>query len=479
MGWPARILGAAASARAALSLQLSSEFSDDRQDPSVVYRQELLNYKDLQYYGNVTVGGQSLYAVLDTGSIEFVVLSDKCQYWCGHEKPLYHANGSSSYHAGKTSSVLSYGSGQLMAKEAYEKVSVGPISVSGAPFWEVNDANMPLLFDSDFSAIVGLGPIPLGTHVMEFNSTHRQKEAAALLLKKFQVNRFGVCLGKTPGAQGYFTWNDDSYTKPGHQFTQITISETGYWMVQLTDVRLGTELIACEEGCGAVVDSGTSLLALPEASCNTMEEKLEAFKDSCSDLTVIPDLRFKLAGQQFSLPADAFMGNVVGEVASAVANHFSNARFKHGRLQKSAGDVAVGAVVQNSSQGQSQCDVALMHITMDSSFGKVWILGAPFFRKYYSVFVQGSDGSDGHKASPPQLHTALANEECMPMQDGEDKEQALMGHVVHSARKVDASGLHLPPWVHRAKHLGHLEENKHLRGREDFETFSGQSLHNY
>jgi len=457
--WLPCLLGAASSAGAAQALNFKAEA---RRDATAVYRQELLNYKDLQFYGNVTVGGQSMYAVLDTGSIEFVVLSDKCQYWCGHKKPLYHSNTSGSYLSGNTSLVLSYGSGQLMATEAYEQVAVGPISVPVAPFWEVNDANMPLLFDSDFSAIVGLGPVPKGTRALEHGAANNS-EAAALLLRTFSVDRFGICLGSEAGSKGYFTWNDDSHMKPQWHFTEIPIPDTGYWMAPLTDVRLGSQLIACEEGCGAVVDSGTSLLAMPEASVSAMEKILAAAGTGCSDLSLLPDLRFKLGGMHFSLPADAFVGNVEGQPASAVQRNFE--RSKEGRLQRSPDDIPAGV----AASGQSACEVALMHINMDSSLGKVWILGAPFFRKYYSVFVQASDGSDGREPSPPALHLAAANSECMPQSDLEAREESLLGHHVRRPRRVDASGIGLPPWAQRAGRLGRLEERAPLRGREALE----------
>lgn len=457
--WLPCLLGVASSVGAALSLHVHLE---GKRDVAAIYRQELLNYKDLQFYANVTVGGQSMYAVLDTGSIEFVVLSDKCQYWCGTKKPLYHSKKSKSYLNGKTSLVLSYGSGQLMATEAYEAVTVGPISVPDAPFWEVNDASMPLLFDSDFSAIVGLGPIPKRTRILEHGAPDNT-DAAALLLKKFRIDRFGVCLGNEPGASGYFTWNDDNHMKPQWHFTEIPIPDTGYWMAALTDVRLGSQIIACEEGCGAVVDSGTSLLAMPEASVSVMEKVLAAIGTGCSDLSLLPDLRFKLGGVHFSLPADAFIGNVEGTVASAVAGHFN--RSTQGKPQKSKDGILAGV----AAKSQSACEVALMHINMDSSLGKVWILGAPFFRKYYSIFVQGSDGSEDREPSPPALHVATANRECMPMSDNEARQEALLGHHVHRPRRVDASGLSLPPWAQRAKQLGRLEENVPLRGRTALE----------
>jgi len=227
------------------------------------YRQEMTNYMDLQYYGLLTIGGQLLKGVFDTGSIELVVLSEKCREWCGGNKTLYESGRSRTYLTGGMSLSLAYGSGNLRAKEAYESVTVGPLGVLLTPFWEVYDANMPLLFNSSFAAIVGLGPIPENALVMEPDSAMNE-QAFAVLLKKLGVRSFSVCLGQEPWSSGFLTWNDDVAKRRGGMFVRIQIADTGYWMLELSGVRLGETPIACfDKTCGAVVDSGTSLLALP------------------------------------------------------------------------------------------------------------------------------------------------------------------------------------------------------------------------
>jgi len=50
------------------------------------FRQTLKNVNDLNYYGDLKVGGQELSGIFDTGSIELVVLSEECGGWCGSDK---------------------------------------------------------------------------------------------------------------------------------------------------------------------------------------------------------------------------------------------------------------------------------------------------------------------------------------------------------------------------------------------------------
>merc|ERR1712151_955994 len=64
-------------------------------DDPPAYRQVMENYHDMQYYSSLIVGGQLFQSVMDTGSLEFVVLSDKCPRWCGESPPLFHAKKSS------------------------------------------------------------------------------------------------------------------------------------------------------------------------------------------------------------------------------------------------------------------------------------------------------------------------------------------------------------------------------------------------
>jgi hypothetical protein len=149
---------------------------DERSGSS--FRQVLDNHHDMSYVGNMTVGGQHLQGVYDSGSLELVVVSDKCNNWCGSAQRMFHAAHSDTYQNGPMSVVLEYGSGEVLGKEAYDTVSVGSLGSMDAPFWEVVDANMPLLQQSGFGAIVGLGPIPPDASVMRPRSAQNNKSLA-------------------------------------------------------------------------------------------------------------------------------------------------------------------------------------------------------------------------------------------------------------------------------------------------------------
>lgn len=408
----------------ALALNVRSDSTEV--EPLTPFRQILDNYADLQYYGNITVGRQKLHAVLDTGSIEFVVLSDRCTRCGSMEK--YHYRVSSAYQQGNADTVLSYGSGTLDAQVAYDSVTAGHLSTTGVPFWEVGSADMPLLASSDFQAIVGLGPIPQGTTLLS-PDTEGRDGAAAVLLMKFGIDRFGVCLGKEPASPGFFTWNDDSRERSSAHFTTLQVPQTGYWMLALTDVSIGNTMIDCSDGCGAVVDTGTSLLAMPESAQARMEKAVAHLKGECGDLSKWPDFRFKLAGRPFSLPADSYIGAVEGDVSEEMQTNF-----KPKKPLPSA--ISMFSTSLNKSQAD-KCEVSVMNVALDSDLGAIWILGAPFFRKYYSIFIQSLHS--------PSVSFAVASDDCRPM----EPTGMLLKAPRKSPRRINAASVRISPWVKR------------------------------
>merc|ERR1719188_2917131 len=88
-----------------------------------------------------------------------------------------------------------------------------------------------------------------------------------------------------------------------------------------------------------------------------------------------------------------------------------------------------------------------MNIDLDSPFGSIWIFGMPFFREFYTVFVQ----SNHQRGS--MIYTAPASDECEPMnRAGSEMRKATQSQ----ARLIDASKLRMPPWLQKAVDLRHL-----------------------
>lgn len=396
------------------------------------FRQVLENRHDMSYVGNMTVGGQHLQGVYDSGSLELVVVSDKCSSWCGSTQRMFHAAHSETYQSGPMSVVLEYGSGEVLGKEAYETVSVGPLGSTEAPFWEVVDANMPLLQKSGFGAIVGLGPIPLDATVLRPGS-EQNNGSFALLMRKLGADRYSVCLGRTPLSPGVLVWNDGLPESMPRAFTKVSTVEGGFWLTSLTDVRFGSTPVACFKPgeCGAVLDSGTSLISTPEDALDTISDLLEQLHLDCDNIAELPELHFKLDGIDHSLPPDSYIGRVRGTSTDGVKRHF-----------------------RSSGSATPSCQSTLMRIRMESAAGAVWVLGMPFFRRYYSAFVQASEGS------PASIYTAVAGSDCQPVQGmSQALQRGIHGRAGVEARMIDASQVRMPSWLHRSARSGRLEDS--------------------
>jgi len=156
----------------------------------------------------------------------------------------------------------------------------------------------------------------------------------------------------------------------------VALPELGYWQVRINRVRVGNKTLdLCNDGeCRAVVDTGTSLLAVPVDFAEGLDEELT---DSLRDP-----------------PSSRERGVDCRDVEGALL-HFDLDGFT---LTLTAGDYARQAVMRDESITESgtraagqpqgtQCRPTLMPIEMPAPIGpKLFIWGEPVLRKYYTVY---------------------------------------------------------------------------------------------
>lgn len=375
-----------------------------RQVPSKLWRQELKNIDDLQYYGTAVVGTQNLSSIIDTGFREVVVVSDLCTTWCGSKDHLYHSATNKKSSALQT---LRFGSGSLVVEKQHNSLHIGPLATGKQEFWQVVDANMPVLQNSEFAAILGIGP-----------QDPSKPSNAAGMAHNLGIGRFSLCLLMEPQAPGYITWNDDALDKSPHMFVEIAMYKSGFWLAALKNVMLGNVSLGCTGGCGAVVDSGTSLLGVPKAADKIIRKELSKLRLNCNDISALPPLHFELGGQRLSLPPDAYLGMIVGTGVSTLLEGVS----------------------------RPGCQPVSMPVTINSTLGETWIFGMPFLRAYYTVFVEGEH---------PKLHVSRATKDCHP---SSGQMELYQGHKASIARRIKVARLYLPPWLRKAQARKQLEE---------------------
>jgi hypothetical protein len=369
----------------------------------------------LQYYAPIQIGGQMLNSIIDTGSTELVVVSTTCKTGCGEANKLFEPSRSQKFIQGSFKLKLSYGSGSITGQEAYDTVQVGDnIRAKNVPFWETYRASMPLIEVSDFQVILGVGPIPDNAGILRYGENNK-KDDYAIPLYHLGINRFGTCLGREPMSPGYFIWNDDSANTDPSKFVKLRVPKTGFWMAKLEDLRLGNRPMACQKSaCGATLDSGSSLITAPYSVKLNLEKAIRSYGAGCTTLHKLPQLSFKLDGVAFSLPAEAYFGKNP----------------------------------DGPADGANECRPTLAEISMTTQeLGDMFILGVPFFRKYYAVFEQGAlDGS-----RPPAMYVSKANGGCFPSSNPSAPEpfETRLSLSASRARTIDMSKVRVGPWLRR------------------------------
>jgi hypothetical protein len=364
---------------------------------------------------------------MDSGSLETVVISSVCNY-CGAKQHLYHPSDSATHQNTDDVSQQSYGSGELLTRLAFDSIKIGTSTLATASMWEVVDAYMPLLQESDFAGIFGLGPYPPNMEVISFRDHvssgsasagngngpkyWQDQNASTSLQWQLGFNSYSICLNSGHGSPGQLIFNDNAVEQHADSFRTVpVVPGLPWWAAELTEVKLGEKSLECGgSSCAAVVDSGTSLLAFPSSVRRMIGSLLQEQGVECSNIEQAPPLHFKLGGNDFTLPARFYIGEVFGALSEEMVGQFD------------VGDDGCAALFQDFDEEVP--DV-----------GSLWILGMPFFRAYYTVFLQ----------SPQQMFIAQS-EGCSPTSS-----LRLESTGSTSLNKLDLSKVRPPRWLRRSK----------------------------
>jgi len=369
----------------------------------------------MQFFGEITIGEQTLSALYDTGSFDVITVSDLCgPCKVPRELKLYSNQTSMSFEKGDRSvKGHLFASGLLWAKQDFETIHIGPadsvISAERMPFWQVVHTDMRLWTRnrSFFSTYVGLGPGSIVPGIP------KEEEQMKSLLEFIGTRRFAFCLKSDTGYLIFNPAYDLAAPWFASTFRSVPVIGKNHWAVELKSVSVYNNSrikSACTNGqtCVVIIDSGTSLIGVPPKYFEFMNELSKQMKDDCSNLDIMPDLVFELGNQKFALPASAY--------------------------------------VMRSSWDRKYCYPAFMDFAMPTDKGDAWILGVPFLRHFYTVFDR-----DG-----PSIHIAGQTESCEPLgspptgsgsflhpSDFPSKKMEDLWPVV--ANITDASG---PSWAH-------------------------------
>ena len=219
------------------------------------------NFLNAQYFSEIDIGtpAQTFKVVLDTGSSNLWVPSEQCGSIACYLHTTYDSSASSTYKKNGSEFEIRYGSGSLSGFVSQDTVQIGDVKVKHQDFAEATSEPGLAFAFGRFDGIMGLGydTISVNKIVPPFYNMINQ----GLLDEPV----FAFYLGNTANGDGdeseatFGGVSKDHYTG---KLTKIPLRRKAYWEVDLDAITFG-DATAELENTGVILDTGTSLIALP------------------------------------------------------------------------------------------------------------------------------------------------------------------------------------------------------------------------
>ncbi|KAL4906306.1 hypothetical protein BDW74DRAFT_151687 [Aspergillus multicolor] len=311
------------------------------------------NFMNAQYFSEITLGTppQSFKVVLDTGSSNLWVPSSECGSIACYLHQKFDSSSSSTYKKNGTEFAIRYGSGSLSGFVSKDNLQIGDLKVKGQDFAEATSEPGLAFAFGRFDGILGLGfdTISVNKIVPPFYNMINQG------LLDEPVFAFYLGDANKEGDSSVATFGGIDKDHYEGELIKIPLRRKAYWEVDLDAIALGNE-VAELENTGVILDTGTSLIALPSNLAEMINSEIGAKKGftgqysiDCAKRDSLPDLTFTLAGHNFTIGPHGYTLEV-----------------------------------------QGSCISAFMGMDFPEPVGPLAILGDAFLRKWYSVYDLGN-----------------------------------------------------------------------------------------
>ncbi|MCJ1249419.1 Vacuolar protease A [Trapelia coarctata] len=313
------------------------------------------NFLNAQYFSEISIGTppQTFKVVLDTGSSNLWVPSQECNSIACYLHTKYDSSASSTYKKNGSDFEIRYGSGSLSGFISQDVVTIGDLKIKHQDFAEAtNEPGLAFAFGR-FDGIMGLGydTISVNRIVPPF---YNMLDQGLLDEPLFAFYLGNTANGDDDESEAIFGGiNKDHYTG---KMTKIPLRRKAYWEVNLDAITFG-DATADLDNTGVILDTGTSLIALPSTLAELLNKEMGAKKSFSGQYTVdcekrdsLPDMSFTLSGYNFSITPYDYILEV-----------------------------------------QGSCISSFMGMDFPEPTGPLAILGDAFLRKWYSVYDLGTN----------------------------------------------------------------------------------------
>ncbi|KAM6133080.1 pepsin A-5 [Phoenicopterus ruber ruber] len=316
---------------------------------SRVSAEPLQNYLDNEYYGTISIGtpAQEFTVIFDTGSSNLWVPSVFCSSRACSNHNRFNPTESSTFVGTNDSLEITYGTGSMTGILGYDTVTVSDIEVVNQIFGLAESEPGNFFYYTPFDGILGLAfpSIASSGATPVFDNMMKEHLVAKDL--------FSVYLSRNGQSGSFILFGaiDPFYTTNG--IAWIPLSAKTYWQITMDRVSISSKTVACAFSCQAIVDTGTSLLAMPDRALNTILGTLGAGPSgeiSCSAVSSLPDVVFHINGKTFPVPASTYV-----------------------------------------MESNGYCSLGFEGMDVPTESGELWILGDVFIREYYVIFNRATN----------------------------------------------------------------------------------------
>ncbi|XP_040111860.1 pregnancy-associated glycoprotein 4-like [Oryx dammah] len=310
----------------------------------------LRNIRDIFYVGNITIGTppQEFQVIFDTGSSDLWVPSIDCNSSaCSTHVKFRYRQSSTFVPTNKTFRII-YGSGRMKGVVAHDTVRIGDLVSTDQPFGlSVEEYRFQ---DRRFDGVLGLNyPNKSFSRVIPVFDKLKNERAISEPVFAFYLSK-----DEQEGSVVMFGGVDHHYYKG--ELNWVPLVQAGDWTLHVDRITMKREVIACSDGCVAMVDTGSSHIQGPGRLVDNIQKLIGAkrwgFKHyvSCFAVNTLPSIIFTINGINYPVPGRAYI------------------------LKDSTG----------------RCYTAFKEKRVKTST-ESWILGDVFLRLYFSVFDRGND----------------------------------------------------------------------------------------